>query len=211
MHLVHTTSEASAAPTWAVGGPRRLNTAGVRAAEAAALALLASGARLAVGCCTGADAAAITAAVQAAQAEQLHVRCAFGPVPRCPSSAPGTCRWSAPGAVALAERYGAQVQPWAGGPAELPPAARLHRRTEAVAAAATAGALVLLHPRSTGAALLARTVARRGLPVLALPLGCRAEALPALDSSGRWEPAGRVGTLALPGALCWRAAQAALL
>jgi hypothetical protein len=184
----------------------------VRITEAATLALLAAGQRLSVGCCTGADATAITAAVQARSAEQLLVWSAFGPVPRTTNQATaGTCRWSAPGAVALAEHHGARVQPWASGGPEVPLPARLARRTRAVAAAATDGAVVLLHPHERGALLLAEEVTRRGLPVLALPLGCHAEALPRPTGTGAWEPARWCAGVALPGALRWQEAQAALL
>jgi hypothetical protein len=206
---------AAAAPVWAIGGPRRLNREAIRLAEAAALALLDSGARLAVGCCTGTDAAVLMAAVQAGLADRLLVWSAFGPVPACTGAAaalaPGTCRWSAPAAVALAAADGARVQPWAGGTAEVPLSARLHRRTLAVAGGATGGVLVLLAPRSTGALLLARTAAHR-LPVLALPVGCTAAALPPLAAGGAWgEPARGTAPLALPDARCWCPAQPALL
>ena len=102
MHIIKSTQEPRPAGTWAIGGPRQLDPAGVRITEAATLALLAAGQRLSVGCCTGADATAITAAVQARAAEQLLIWSAFGPVSRTTNQATaGTCRWSAPGAVAL--------------------------------------------------------------------------------------------------------------
>lgn len=199
-------------PRWAIGGARRLSAEGVRLAERAALALLEDGARLAVGCCTGTDAAVLHAAAVAEVAERLLVCCAFGRVGECTGAAaaltPGTCRWSAPAAVALAEAAGAEVRAWCGGGARVPLAARLHRRTLAVAAAASAGALVLLPPRSGGTLLLARSVAARGLPVLALPWRCKPAALPALDDTGRWSTA---GAGPVPGALRWEPAQVALL
>jgi hypothetical protein len=215
MHLIHSTDTPSPVHTWAIGGARKLNTAGVRLAESVALALLDGGARLACGCATGADAAVLHVALQAQMASRLSVWTAFGPASTGPGGAaaltPGTWRWSAPAAVALAGQAGAQVHPWAGGGAEVPLQARLARRTRAVAGAATKGAVVLLHPRSAGALLLAREAARRGLPVLALPIGCDPEALPALDGSGAWEPACWCRGVTLPGAVRWRAAQAALL
>ena len=99
------------------------------------------------------------------------------------------------------------MRAWAGGGAEVPLAARLARRTRAVAGAATAGALVWLPRQSQGTLLLARCAVAR-VPVLALPLGCGGEQLPPLDGTGHWAPATQ--TL-LPGAWRWRAAQAALL
>jgi hypothetical protein len=215
MHLIRTAEHPGPGPIWAIGGPRLLDAAGVRLVEALTLALLEADCRLAVGCATGADAAVLQAAEQAGRAARLAVYSAFGPVPACTGAAaalaPGTCRWSAPAAVALAERAGARVHPWAGGGREVPPAARLARRTKAVAEAATAGALVLLHPRSRGALLLAAESARRGLPVLALPVGCQVDALPPAAPGGSWATAGCCAGIALPGVLRWRGAQAALL
>ncbi len=94
--------------------------------------------------------------MRAGAGERLLVCCAFGPLPQHRASAPpGTCRWSGVAAVRRAAAAGATVRPWAGGGPEVPLAARLHRRTVAVAASATAGTAVLLHPRSRGALLLA--------------------------------------------------------
>lgn len=94
----------------------------------------------------------------------------------------------------------------------MPISARLARRTGAVARLATAGAVVLLSANSRGSLLLARLVAARGLPVFALPVGCRAESLPALDGAGAWMPSAASATPAsLCGALAWQPAQASLL
>jgi len=146
---------------WALAGPRQLNADGLRLVGATTLALLEGGARLAVGCCTGADAAAVHAAVQVGYAQRLTIWCAFGECRRdAPARTPGTCRWSAPAMVACAAAAGAQVRAWAGGGAEVPLAARLARRTRAVAGAATAGALVWLPRQSHGTLLLARCALR---------------------------------------------------
>lgn len=197
MHPATAIDRPAPAPVWAIGGPRRLDAAGARRAAAAARELLDHGAALVCGCATGADAAVIRAAA-CRDAARLRVLSAFGPVSAAPSAAaaaPGAWSGSAVRAVRLAGEAGAAVAPWAGGGPALPLAARLSRRTGAVAAAATAGALVLLHPRSRGALLLARSVARRGLPVVALPVGCAAADLPALDGTGPWAPA-RPGSMA---------------
>ena len=67
-------------------------------------------------------------------------------------------------------------------------------------------------PNSRGSLLLARLVAARGLPVLVLPVGCRAASLPALDGAGAWTPAmAPEGLASLCGALAWQPAQSSLL
>lgn len=180
-------ADLAAGQTWAIGGARRLSQAEQRAAAIAARLLLAAGAELVVGCCRGADEAVLRAAVAASAAERVRVLCAFGELPAPPrpaAAAPGTCAHSAVCAVALAAAAGARVQPWAGGGAGVPLAARLSRRTRAVAAAATAGALVLLRRDSAGSLLLARAVAERGLPVLVLPVGPPWQMRPDLGSGG---------------------------
>ncbi|MCF7991096.1 MAG: hypothetical protein K9M02_11695 [Thiohalocapsa sp.] len=168
--------------------------------------VLSSGAGLVVGCAKGADAAAIEVAVSGGAAGRLHILCAFGPVASLEEAdrTPGICASSAPRAVALAAAAGARVVPWAGGPAPLPVRARLARRTAAVAAACTAGAVVLLRAQSRGSLLLARSVAKRGLPVLAVPVDCAAADLPLLGQ-GRW--AEDRARLLGPGLLRWEPAQ----
>ena len=51
----------SSSGVWAVGGSRSLSQAGQAVAQYVTREMLASGARLAVGCCMGADAAALVA------------------------------------------------------------------------------------------------------------------------------------------------------
>lgn len=170
------------APVWAFGGSRRLPPAGATLAERAALALLRSGAELVTGCCTGADACALSAACSAGLAARVAVLTAFGPLGA--GWPAGACPFSAVAAVRRAAGLGASVRPWAGGPGSVPLSARLVARTRAVARACTAGAVVVLAPGSRGALHLARAVARRGLPVCVLPVA--GAALPALP--GQWVP-----------------------
>lgn len=173
-------------PVWAFGGSRSLSPEGESLASAAAAALLASGAVLVTGCCTGADAAALSVAVANGLASRVSVLAAFGPLGPaglCPAGAGSN---SAVASVRAAVCAGAAYQPWAGGPGSVPLSARLAARTRAVAAAASAGAVVVLASGSRGSLILARAVARRGLPVVVLPV-CGA-GLPDLGA-GRWLPA----------------------
>ena len=179
---------AATAPLWAFGGSRSLGPEASALASAAAAALLASGAELVVGCCKGADASALSAAVDLRAANRVSVLGAFGPLGPAGRWPAGAGPASAVASVRAAVRAGATFQPWAGGPASLPISARLAARTRAVAAGAATGALVVLAPRSRGSLILARAVARRGLPVLALPV-CGAQ-LPELGA--RWVPASGV-------------------
>ncbi|MBK1722817.1 hypothetical protein CKO23_11235 [Thiocystis violacea] len=178
---------AFAPPVWAFGGSRSLAPQGRALAERAALALLRSGAGLVTGCCTGADASALSAACSAGLAKRVSVLSAFGPVADSGWPA-GACPASAVAEVRRAAGFGAAVQPWAGGPASIALSARLAARTRAVARACNAGAVVVLAPGSRGALILARAVVRRGLPVVALPVA--GASLPELG--GRWVPASGV-------------------
>lgn len=184
---------AQAMPVWAFGGSRSLSADAATLAGHAAVSLLRSGASLVLGCCQGADASALSAAVRAGYAGRVSVLGAFGPLGPSGAWPAGACSASAVASVRAAVCAGATFQPWAGGSSSVPLSARLSGRTRAVAAAASAGAVVVLAPGSRGALILARAVARRGLPVLALPV-CGAR-LPALGA-GRWVPApGLLGEL----------------
>ncbi|MBK1733644.1 hypothetical protein CKO41_18150 [Thiococcus pfennigii] len=89
----------------------------------------------------------------------------------------------------------------------MPLAARLAGRTRAVARACTAGAVVMLAtPASRGSLLLARSVAARGLPVVAVCWGFPAAALPPAGA-GAWSPLGAAGPARLA---LWVPAQANL-
>lgn len=164
-----TPSVSPAAPVWAFGGSRILSADASAVSGRAALALLASGADLVMGCCKGADACALSAAVDAGLAGRVSVLSAFGVLDGA-AHPPGACAWSAVGEVRRAVAAGASIRPWAGGGALVPLRARLAARTRAVARAGTAGALVVLAPGSRGAVLLANAVADRGLPVVLIPV-----------------------------------------
>jgi hypothetical protein len=190
-------SGVACSPLWAFGGSRSLGPEASALASQAAAVLLQGGAGLVVGCCKGADASALSAAVAAGLAHRVSVLGAFGPLGPAGRAPAGACPASAVASVRAAVRAGAAFQPWAGGPGSVPLSARLSGRTRAVAAAASAGALVVLAPGSRGALILARAVARRGLPVVALPVG--GAQLP--DLGARWVPVpgalGRLGAFQL--------------
>lgn len=159
---------------WAVGGSRSLSPAGGALVQYVAGQLLTARARLAVGCCTGADAAFIACAAGRGFASRLWIFSAFGPVQKRADAvaAAGTCRSSAVSAVAAAKHAGAAIIPWAGGGPELPIVARLRARTWQVAYAATAGGVIVADgPLGPGSLLLASHLAAHGCPVYAMQPG----------------------------------------
>jgi predicted Rossmann fold nucleotide-binding protein DprA/Smf involved in DNA uptake len=180
----------SSAPIIALGGSRRLSPLGVRIAGNVAVVLAGSGAGLAIGCSAGADASALSALSSAGLASSAQVFCAFGFANAAPalSSPVGALATSAPLQVLSAASHGAAVAQWAGGSQRLPGPARLSRRTRAVAAAATAGACIVVQGQpGPGSLLLARSVLSRGLPVLAVQVGQHCGPLsPLHQGSGRW-------------------------
>jgi hypothetical protein len=64
--------------------------------------------------------------------------------------------------------------------------------------------VVLASPHSRGSLLLAHAVARRGLPVLAVPVGFAAwRLLPLADANGRWSPLAQAVPAASPAWFWW--------
>jgi len=186
----------------AVAGSRSLSADQAGQVSEAASSLLESGHRVAVGCCVGADEAVIRAALANAGASSLNVMCAFGP------GGVGACPVSAVSAAETARAAGARVSWWAGGGASVPLRARLARRTHAVAASAPGGLFVCFgSPESAGSLLACRAAISAGRPVLALPLGFGASALP-LPGVGEWQAA---GISACPAAVRWVPLQASIL
>ena len=205
------------APVVMLCGSRSLPVASRPRVGAAVSALLGSGARLAVGCAAGADAAAVSAALAAGAAPRL-VLCAVGG----PSGLGFAGRVSAPGGVRAAVAAGAAVRWWAGGPPALGLRARLARRSLACVRLAAAGGpgsglvafVAQLPPRALGAGAWpacgsgswssAAAAARLGLSVVVVPVGPLAgvplSALPALPGGGSWSP---VAAGALSGGFRW--------
>lgn len=161
---------------WAVGGSRALSLGGQAVARYVAGELLWAGARLAVGCCTGADAAFIEGAAGRGFARRLWIFSAFGPIQARAGAvaAAGTCRHSAVNAVADATQAGAAIIPWAGGGPDLHIVARLRARTTQVAYAATAGGVIVADRElGAGSLLLASHLAAHGRAVYAVTLAPR--------------------------------------
>jgi hypothetical protein len=183
----------------AVAGSRALPAGGaVLVAEAVQL-LAGSGCSLVVGCCRGADAAAVSAMPVAS----ARVLCAFGP------AGEGAGPASAVGPVLAFAASGGAVAWWAGGGLSVPLFARLARRTRAVVSRASSG--LLLFPSSSvsrGSWLAAELAVARGLPVVVVPLGFSPSLLPSLGAGG-WVRANASGVFG--GAWCWVASQCALL
>lgn len=177
----------------AVAGSRSLSGAGAARVAAVAGELAGSGRSLVVGCCRGADAAALSAVRGLPGA--VSVLAAFGP------GGQGAGPWSAVPAVLSFARTGGAVSWWSGGPAAVPLAARLRRRTEAVASAGAGGLVAFLgSPSSVGSLVACRVAARLGRPVVAFPVGFGGGSLPLLGP-GRWEPLGGSGVWS--GAWLW--------
>lgn len=184
------------APVVAVAGSRSLPAGGGQLVGSVARQLVAAGCSLVVGCCAGADAAAVSAVPPAS----VRVLAAFGP------SGAGTAGKAS--AVAVVQSFaaaGGAVSWWAGGGPGVPLSARLAARTRAVVAQASASLVVFFaSPVSRGSALAARSAVARGLPVVAFPLGFPASQLPSLGP-GCWVPAGGSGVWS--GSWLWASVQ----
>jgi len=160
-----------------MGGSRQAAGAQANWFSALARAFTARGSQVVTGCCLGADAAVVSGL---AGSQALKVFAVFG------ANGSGSWQWSAIAAVQAHASAGGRVN-WAVGAwpgRQL--AKQLSARTATVARAATSGAVVLFAaPRSRGSTLLARSVAARGLPVIAVAWGFPASQLPSLGA-GSW-------------------------
>lgn len=190
-------SASSSVPFVAFAGSRSLSPSFGPLVSRVVRAVAASGRGVACGCCAGADAAVLSAALGAAC--PLAVFSAGGP------SAPAAGSASAP--LSLLACAGSAVCWWAGGPASLPLAARLARRSAAVVGAAacsagpasSAGAAggagfvgFFGSARSRGSAGAARLAALAELPICGFWCGSGPVALPSLGA-GSWVPSGGRG------------------
>lgn len=182
----------------AVAGSRALPAGGAVVVAEAARLLAGSGCSLAVGCCRGADAAAVSAV----PVSSVRVLCAFGP------AGEGAGPTSSVGPVLAFAASGGEVAWWAGGGASVPLFARLARRTRAVVSSASSGLMLFpSSPVSRGSWLASELAAARGLPVVVFPLGFSPSLLPALGV-GRWVRVSGVGVFG--NAWCWVGGQGAL-
>jgi hypothetical protein len=171
----------------AVAGSRTLPTAGAALVVRVASDLAAGGASLAVGCCSGADAALLSAVPGSVPPSLVHCFAAFGP------GGEGAGQFSAVAAVQVFAASGGSVCWWAGGSASVPLRSRLAGRTRAVVGAADAGLVAFFgSPNSRGSLFACRLAVARGLPVLAFPVGFPPADLPLLGA-GSWVPFGGFG------------------
>lgn len=194
--LVVSVAAAAFAPRCAAGvfvavlafaGSRALPASGSGLVVRVASDLAAGGASFVVGCCSGVDAALLSAVPGSVPPSLVRCLAAFG------SDGVGTGPASAVVQVTNFARSGGSVQWWAGGAASLPLRARLANRTRAVVGLASAGLVVFFSsPGSRGSLLACRCALSRGLPVVAFPVGFSAENLPVLGA-GFWLPSGSFG------------------
>jgi hypothetical protein len=171
----------------AVAGSRELPVSGAALVVRMASDLAAGGASFAVGCCSGADAALLSAVPGSVPPSLVRCFAAFGPAGQ------GCGQFSAIAAVQAFAAAGGSVSWWAGGPASVQLRSRLAGRTRAVIGAADAGLVAFFgSPSSRGSLFACRLALSRGLPVVAFPVGFPAAELPLLGS-GSWLPCGGYG------------------
>jgi hypothetical protein len=172
------------------GGSRSLapSFSGLVASVVSAWLSSAPGARLAVGCAPGADAAVVSSCPPAALS-------LFAVAPG-PSSA---ASW-----VSAAAARGASVVWSAGGSPAVPFRARLLRRSLAALAGCSCAVFFLASPASPGSLRVAAAAAARGLPVFAFCCGFSEPPALLVGCSGSWSPSSFCG---FP-CLAWRPAAA---
>ena len=173
-----------------VGGRQVPPVVAAQVAQVAA-ALVGRGHTLVTGCATGADRAAVAAALAGhVPLASLQVLAAFGP------QGQGACQVSAVTTVQAFATRGGLVSWWAGGGPGVPLRARLSGRAAQVVAAAESG-LVAFQP-GRGSWRACRLAAARGLPVVVF-----SQALESLGA-GQWVPCPGGGVWAA--AWCWQPA-----
>lgn len=159
----------------AIVGGRQVPSAVVEQVAEVACMLVARGHSLVTGCATGADRAAIAAALAGrVPLASLQVLAAFGP------GGEGACQVSAITSVEAFAARGGGVIWWAGGGPGVPVRARLAERAARVVAIASGG-LVAFQP-GAGSWRACRLAVRRGLPVVVFD-----RVLQSLGA-GRWVP-----------------------
>lgn len=140
---------------------------------------------LLVGCCCGADALVLRAALSLGVARAVSVFAAFGPGAR------GAGPLSALPSVSAAVAASATPLWWSGGGPSLPLARRLPARSRSVGWASCGGLVLLLAaPSSLGSFVAARAAVASGWPVLAVACGFSGPPTP-LSPRGSWVPAPR--------------------
>lgn len=166
------------------GGSRSLPRSGFSFVTRVVSSVLQSGSCVHVGCCSGADAAVVSAARRSPA--RLRVFSAFA------SSGAGSCPVSAVSAVRSAAASGVHVSWLAGGPLSLPLRARLIRRS--LAALAGCSAAVFFLPGSGSLSVAAHAV-RSSIPVFVFQRAC--PSAPPRGCIGSWVRA------SFSGFSCW--------
>jgi len=167
----------------AVAGSRILSASSSALVVQISSELAAHGSSFVVGCCSGTDAALLSAVPGSIPPSMVRCLAAFS------SNAMGAAPSSAVAQVFSFSTCGGSVEWLAGGSLSLPLWIRLANRTKQVVHSANAGLLVFFSsPRSRGSFLACRCAVSRGLPVLAFPIGFSDSELPVLGS-GSWVPA----------------------
>lgn len=171
----------------AVAGSRSLPAAFAPLVGRVVRAVVRAGHSVAVGCCIGADAFALSAL-------PVGAGCCFAAFG---AGGLGACSVSAVEVVADHATNGGSVVWWAGGGSSVALPVRLAARTHAVIGAASVSAVVFFaSPNSAGSLLACRLAVGRGLPVFAFPCSFAGSALP-LPCAGAWVAVGGVGVWAL--------------
>lgn len=116
------------APVVGICGSRNLSGKWLGLAARVGKGATAAGLDIATGCCMGADALIMSASIIGHWADRLTILAAFGP------DGAGAVDASAVSLAQAAQVAGAAVKFWMGGGPTVPPAARLIRRTTALAA-----------------------------------------------------------------------------
>jgi len=164
----------------AVAGSRNLSASGSALVVQITSNLAACGSSFVVGCCSGADAALLSAVPGSIPPSLVKCLSAFD------SDGIGSAPSSAIDQVFSFSHTGGSVTWLAGGSVSLPLWVRLANRTKQVINSANAGLLVFFSSsRSRGSLLACRCAISRGIPVVAFPIGFSGSELPVLGS-GNW-------------------------
>ncbi len=166
----------------AVAGSRILSASGSALVVRITSEFAVLGYSFVVGCCSGADAALLSAVPGSIPPSMVRCFAAFG------SNSIGAAPSSEIDQVFSFSGVGGSVTWLAGGSVSLPLWVRLANRTKRVINSANAGLLIFFSsPRSRGSLLACRCAISRGLPILAFPVGFSSSELPVLGS-GSWVP-----------------------
>ncbi|NOR70656.1 MAG: hypothetical protein GQ532_13350 [Methylomarinum sp.] len=164
----------------AVAGSRIIPASGSALIVQITSELAASGSSFVVGCCSGADAALLSAIPGSIPPSMVSCLAAFN------SNGIGAAPSSAIDQVFKFSRSGGSVEWLAGGSLSVLPWVRLANRTKKVINSANAGLLVFFSsPRSRGSLLACRCAISKGIPVVAFPISFSSSELPVLGT-GYW-------------------------